>query len=282
VTVPALAQRNALACPGGPLLVRGGGAIDDDGDVHENARPVGALCRCGHSSSAPWCDATHKVALARRPAPGDAPVEPGPRTTEFGGLRIDYDHRVLEPRTWTAAQSRWAASLLGELPPGPVLELCSGAGHIGLLAVSRHDRELIQVDADPVACSYARHNADANGLGSRVTVRCGHMQDVIARDESFALVVADPPWVPTDLVTTYPADPRLAIDGGPSGTDLVHACLAVIGAHLVGGGAAVLQVGPEQTDAVAAHLAGHPSLGLDVEGHRWHARGALVLLRRRG
>ena len=53
-------------------------------------------------------------------------------------LEISYDQRVLEPRPWTAAQSRWASSLFRVLPPGPVLELCAGAGHIGLLAVRDH------------------------------------------------------------------------------------------------------------------------------------------------
>ena len=55
-------------------------------------------------------------------------------TVEFGGLQITFDSRLLSPRPWTQAQSRWAASLLPNLPPGDVLELCSGAGQIGLLA----------------------------------------------------------------------------------------------------------------------------------------------------
>ena len=60
------------------------------------------------------------------------------RTAEYGPLSIAYDHRVLEPRPWTAAQSRWVSALLESAPPGPVLEICSGAGHIGLLAVHEH------------------------------------------------------------------------------------------------------------------------------------------------
>ncbi|MET0999811.1 MAG: methyltransferase, partial [Marmoricola sp.] len=55
---------------------------------------------------------------------------------DFAGIEIAYDHRVLKPRAWTTAQSLWAAALLPELPDGDVLELCSGAGHIGLRAVA--------------------------------------------------------------------------------------------------------------------------------------------------
>ena len=78
------------------------------------------------------------------------------REHDFGGLRIRYDDRVLAPRDWTAAQSRWAAELIATAPPGPVLEVCAGAGHIGLLAVTLAPRPLVCVDADAVACQYLR------------------------------------------------------------------------------------------------------------------------------
>ena len=70
----------------------------------------------------------------------------------FGPLTIAFDERVLRPREWTAAQSAWAADLMTSAPDGPVLELCSGAGHIGLLAVLLSSRPLVCVDASSVAC----------------------------------------------------------------------------------------------------------------------------------
>ena len=56
--------------------------------------------------------------------------------TRFGGLDIAYDATVLEPRGWTLAQSVVALDLEPALPPGAVLELCSGAGHIGLVVAA--------------------------------------------------------------------------------------------------------------------------------------------------
>ena len=134
----------------------------------------------------------------------------------FDGLQIAYDHRVLEPRPWTARQSRWAEQLLVDAPPGDVLELCSGAGQIGLRAVAGNDRRLVMVDIDPVACTYARRNAAAAGLASRVDVREAALAEAVLPDERFALVVADPPWVHSDATQTFPDDPLLAIDGGVS------------------------------------------------------------------
>ena len=65
----------------------------------------------------------------------------------FGCLDIAFDERVLRPRAWTMAQSTWGAELLDQMPAGPVLELCAGAGHIGLLALVASERQLVCVDA---------------------------------------------------------------------------------------------------------------------------------------
>jgi CDGSH-type Zn-finger protein len=49
-------------CPDGPMLVRGAGTVTtEDGVEHRVGRPVIALCRCGLSSRAPYCDGTHKA-----------------------------------------------------------------------------------------------------------------------------------------------------------------------------------------------------------------------------
>jgi CDGSH-type Zn-finger protein len=58
---------DVVLCPGGPALVRGELVVkDEDGTLHRTTRPVSAVCRCGHSASAPWCDGTHKVLPDRR------------------------------------------------------------------------------------------------------------------------------------------------------------------------------------------------------------------------
>lgn len=53
--------------PGGPVLVRGADVVRGaDGVEHPTERPVVAVCACGLTQRAPWCDGTHKVAVARR------------------------------------------------------------------------------------------------------------------------------------------------------------------------------------------------------------------------
>jgi len=186
----------------------------------------------------------------------ESPVK---QTMVFGHLPIAYDERVLRPRPWTVAQSRWATELLQTAPePSEVLELCAGAGHIGLLTLAMADAlpiRLVTVDVNPAACAYARRNAEAAGLGERVDVREGRIDAVLAPEERFDLVIADPPWVASSMTDRFPEDPQIAIDGGTDGLDIVRSCLEACDRHLVPGGAVVLQLGsPGQALRVQDHL----------------------------
>lgn len=200
------------------------------------------------------------------------------RTLDFGPLTITWHDGVLEPRPWTAAQSRWAAEVAADLPEGPMLELCSGAGHIGLLAAHLSGRDLICVDLSPEACELTRSNAEAAGLAARVEVREGSMDAVLKPDERFGLVIADPPWVESASIDTYPEDPVLAIDGGADGLALARLCLTVSATHLDSGGFVLLQVGTaEQVESLVSEA---DAQGLEVVETREEERGVLALWRR--
>ncbi|MGY4642343.1 CDGSH iron-sulfur domain-containing protein [Cellulomonas sp. URHB0016] len=55
-------QAVVVACPDGPILVRGDVSIvDPDGVPVPRRRATVALCRCGASAIKPYCDGTHKA-----------------------------------------------------------------------------------------------------------------------------------------------------------------------------------------------------------------------------
>jgi CDGSH-type Zn-finger protein len=57
--------------PDGPMLIRGARTVvDEEGREHPVRRPVVAVCQCGHSQRAPWCDGTHKIVQVRNQDPG--------------------------------------------------------------------------------------------------------------------------------------------------------------------------------------------------------------------
>ena len=204
------------------------------------------------------------------------------RTLEFGPLRIAYDDRVLEPRPWTFAQSQWAAELLADAPPGRILELCSGAGQIGLAAALLTGRDVVLVDASEAACEISVRNAADAGLGGRVDVRNGPMDTVLREDERFALVLADPPYIPSADTAAFPEDPLTAIDGGGDGLDLARLCLSVAAAHLEVGHDVLLQLRDlDQADQLATELREGPGTPLEyVDARVVEGRGALLRMRR--
>lgn len=210
------------------------------------------------------------------PARPSGETTPAAETMDFGSLRIGFDHRVLRPRPWTTAQSEWAAEILAEAPAGAVLELCAGAGQIGLLAVLGSDRPLVCVDLNPAACAWARHNAEQAGLAGRVEVREGPMDEVLRDSERFAVIVADPPWVRRAEVGRYPEDPLLAIDGGVDGMDVAWLCVDLAREHLAATGTLVLQLGTDaQVEALHERLRGDD---LEITEVRGCERGVLVRL----
>src|SRR5690606_23225979 len=193
---------------------------------------------------------------------------------------ITFSEGVIRPRPWTTAQSEWAAEILLDAPAGRVLELCSGAGHIGLLSVHGRGRDLVCVDRSELACANARFNTERAGLASQVEIRNRSLEDAVAPDEEFALVVADPPWVRRAEIGQFPEDPVTAIDGGDDGLVIARMCLRVIAQALMPGGAAILQLGPEgQVEVLAAEL---PTYAEDLvhTDTRHYSRGALMRIDR--
>ncbi|HVV36313.1 MAG TPA: methyltransferase [Acidimicrobiales bacterium] len=173
-------------------------------------------------------------------------------TCDFGPLTVAYDERVLTPRPWTLLQSRWAAELSPELPDGPILELCAGAGHIGLAAAVLTGRPLVQVECDPTAAAFATRNARAAGVRNH-EMRVTTIDAATFVGETFPLILADPPYLPTADVERFPDDPRRAIDGGRDGLTYVRTCIAIAALHLAAPGALLLQLrGPAQANSVGA------------------------------
>jgi len=186
------------------------------------------------------------------------------RWCDFGPLRVGFDDSVLAPRPWTIVQSRHAAALLEGRPDGPLLELHCGAGHIGQAAAFWSDRVIVQIDDDPSACEWARRNADANSV--RADVRCVPVEAFESGDELFALVLADPPYVPSAETARFADDPVHAIDGGHDGLDGIRASLPVAARLTRPGGAIVLQVrGPGQIE-VLGDVAADAGLDIDMLG----------------
>jgi release factor glutamine methyltransferase len=183
---------------------------------------------------------------------------------EFWGLPFYVDATVLVPRPDTETVIEVARALRVERaePAAPcrVLDLCTGSGAIAIsLAKELPGAQVIATELSPEAAAIARRNAERNGVAERVEVRVGDLFAPVL-GERFDLITANPPYIATAVIATLAAEvrrePPLALDGGPDGLAFYDRICAAAPAHLLPGGAIVLEHGYDQADPVRARLEG--------------------------
>jgi release factor glutamine methyltransferase len=160
--------------------------------------------------------------LVKRRAEGE-PVEYLLGKTTFAGYRIEVTPDVLIPRPETEILLEEAIKLID--PAGlPVLDVGTGSGILALSLAKKFPKlEIIAVDISPAALAVARKNAD--GIGNIRFLNCDLMETP-SLPEKFQLIVANLPYIPTGqidgLMREVRHEPRLALDGGVDGLDLIR------------------------------------------------------------
>lgn len=168
------------------------------------------------------------------------------------------EHHVLG----TGGASTTLASWTPRRTIGRALDVGTGCG-VQSLHLLTHVEHVVATDVSLSALDYARFNAALNGLD--LDLRAGSLLEPVGRDESFDLVVSNPPFVITPRVATMPSYEYR--DGGLAGDALVRGLIRELPRVLVPGGIAQLLAnwelprGADWRDVVAAWVAG---TGLDA------------------
>ena len=186
--------------------------------------------------------------------------------TTFCGVEVRVDSGVYVPRWQTEPLAERAAALLP--PTGTAVEVATGSGAVAAVLARRRPRaRVVATELDPVAVACAR----ANG----VDVRPGSLDEPLPDDllGGVDVLCAVLPYVPTGALHLLPRDvvahePRLALDGGPDGLDLVGTLVARSPRWVRPGGWLLVEVGADQVDRVADLVTdvGFGSLELLVDG----------------
>jgi release factor glutamine methyltransferase len=114
-----------------------------------------------------------------------------------------------------------------------------------------------------------------------VEIRPGDLDQAVHPGEQFAIIVADPPYVPTHEVGSFD-DPVVAIDGGADGLDTAWRCMELAGEHLAPGGLLSIQLrGRVQADLLRDAYLGSSGPVLEPEEVRdWGTDRAVAHYRR--
>jgi release factor glutamine methyltransferase len=183
-------------------------------------------------------------------------------TVVFCGLTLFVAPGVYVPRRQTEPLARRAATLLPAM--GVAVDLCTGMGAIAaVLSANVPTARVLATELDGGAARCARRNG--------VEAFEGFLDDPLPRsfEHRVDVMTAVVPYVPTDSLRLLPRDvqafePRLALDGGIDGTDLLLDVVRRSTRWLRPGGWLLLELGGDQPEPVGRLLQDCGFDGVDV------------------
>lgn len=206
------------------------------------------------------------LAAARTPDELDAmvdrrvaglPLEQVLGWAEFCGLRITVAPGVFVPRRRTEFLVRQAAAVAR--PGDVIVDLCCGAGAIGAALAAAVDRaEVHATDIDPATVRCARRNVP----GPWGHVYQGDLYEPlpVRLRGRVGILVANVPYVPSGEIGFLPPEarahePRVALDGGPDGLDVLRRVAAGAPQWLKPGGHLLIETTERQAPSAQAAFA---------------------------
>lgn len=191
-----------------------------------------------------------------------APVAYLTGTREFMGMPFHVGPGVLIPRPDTEPLVEWALEWLADRPAARVVDIGTGSGAIAI-AVAAHvgddfHGEIVATDQSPDALRIAERNADALLDGTRRD-RLRFLEGSLTEplDEPVDLLLTNLPYLTPGQIAENPdldAEPRLALDGGADGLDLVRDVMSALPDILAAGGACGFEIDPSQAQVVKSML----------------------------
>jgi release factor glutamine methyltransferase len=169
----------------------------------------------------------------------------------FAGRRIRAAPGVYVPRRQTEELARRAAARLPD--HGVAVDLCTGCGAVAAhLSAAVPSATVLGADVDRRAAVCARVNG--------VVAVVADLDAAFRASGRVDVVTAVAPYVPTVELAHLPRDvtehePRLALDGGSDGLDVVRRVVAAAARLLRPGGSLLVELGGEQDVALAPALA---------------------------
>jgi release factor glutamine methyltransferase len=176
---------------------------------------------------------------------------------DFFGRTFIVAPGVLIPRP--ATELLIAAAIRGPKSIRTVIDVGTGSGCIACtLALERPDWQVIGIDPSPIAREVANENVARFDLQQRVQIQNGNLLAGITTLPD--LIIANLPYLHPDQLneSTISHEPLLALDGGPTGIDLIKELIQQVARYRRRPIGLILECDPqdvqEVTNLVQEHL----------------------------
>lgn len=206
---------------------------------------------------------THRIEAGIDRLRAGEPLQYVLRSADFMGRSFKVNRNCLIPRPETEELVELVAAFgpLWNRERPVVADVGTGCGCIAVtLALERPEGRYIAVDVSEKALVLARSNARVHGASGRIRFRAA---DVLARTAAGSLdaVVSNPPYVRTAdwkrlAVQVREHEPRMALDGGEHGLDMIAPLIEQAFRALKERGFLFMEMGVDQWPDVRSLLRG--------------------------
>jgi len=194
-------------------------------------------------------------ALVGRRAAGE-PVAHLVGHREFFSLEFRVTPDVLIPRPETELLVVRALDLAkqysadGETREIHVADVGTGSGVLAICCAKLlPDTFVTAIDISPAALEIARHNALSHEVSDRIELVQSDLFENLPAEKRFDLIVSNPPYVTSAEMELLDGDvrrhePRVALDGGLQGTDVIERLIQQANQRLRPGGWLLMEISP--------------------------------------
>ena len=199
---------------------------------------------------------TARVSDFVRRRAGREPIQYISGRQEFYGRKFKVTRDVMIPRPETELIVEEGISLISGIRKPLICEVGVGSGCIVVsLLCEVPGSKAVALDISPAAIEMASANAEALGAKDRIELRESDVFSGLRDNETFDLVVSNPPYVPAEDIRTLQAEvrefePESALTDGGSGLSIIEKIVSGAGAHLRAGGHLLMEIGFNQSQEV--------------------------------
>ena len=173
---------------------------------------------------------------------------------EFYGIDFNVGPGALIPRQETELLVDQALEFANERPDDiQIADVGSGSGAIAVaVAANLPSAHVYAIDCSPDALKIASINCRNHGVSDRITLLEGDLLTPLPKPVD--LIVSNPPYIASHLLPALAPEvqrePKLALDGGKKGLEVISCLLRQASSSLNAGGRLIVEISPEQAQAV--------------------------------